>query len=200
MLIIGLTGGIGSGKSAASALFEGFGVHVVDADVVAREVVEPGMPALGRITTHFGQNILEADGSLNRSRLREIIFADSEAKKWLEELLHPIIRNEIIKQLQQARSPYAILVSPLLFETDQHKLCTRSLLIDAPERLQIERASKRDSSNDDAIKRIIASQMSRQMKQQRANDIILNDGDEAHLKAMIDSQHRIYLDLANKLK
>ena len=136
MLIIGLTGGIGSGKSAASALFEGFGVHVVDADVVAREVVEPGMPALERITTHFGQNILEADGSLNRSRLREIIFADSEAKKWLEELLHPIIRNEIIKQLQQARSPYAILVSPLLFETDQHKLCTRSLLIDAPERLQ----------------------------------------------------------------
>lgn len=200
MLIIGLTGGIGSGKSAASALFEGFGLHVVDADVVAREVVEPGMPALERITSHFGQNILEADGSLNRSRLREIIFADSEAKKWLEELLHPIIRNEIIKQLQQARSPYAILVSPLLFETDQHKLCSRSLLIDAPERLQIERASKRDSSNKDAIKKIIASQMSRKMKQQRANDIILNDGDEAHLKAMIDSQHQIYLDLAVKPK
>ena len=200
MLIIGLTGGIGSGKSAASVLFEGFGVHVVDADVVAREVVERGMPALERITTHFGQNILEADGSLNRSRLREIIFADSEAKEWLEELLHPIIRNEIIKQLRQARSPYAILVSPLLFETDQHKLCTRSLLIDAPEELQIERASKRDSSSKDAIKKIIASQMSRQMKQQRANDVILNDGDEAHLKAMIDSQHQLYLDLANKPK
>lgn len=198
MLTIGLTGGIGSGKSAASARFEELGVHVVDADVVSREVVNPGMPALAQIAEHFGHDILEANGTLNRAKLRKIIFADKEAKRWLEELLHPIIRNEIIKQLQQARSPYSILVSPLLFETDQHKLCTRSLLIDAPEILQIERASRRDATNEADIRRIIASQMSREIKQQKANDIILNDGDEAHLRAMVDSQHQMYLELARK--
>jgi dephospho-CoA kinase len=195
MLIIGLTGGIGSGKSAASALFEELGVHVVDADVVAREVVEPGSLGLENIAKHFGQDILDSCGKLNRSKLREVIFRDNEEKKWLEALLHPLIRTEIIKQLEQASSPYVILVSPLLFETDQHLLCTRTLLIDASEELQIARASKRDSTNEDAIKKIIASQMPREEKQQKADDIILNDNNEAHLKAMVDFQHHKYLEL-----
>lgn len=196
MLIVGLTGGIGSGKSAASALFEKLGTHLVDADVVAREVVEPGRPALASISKQFGSDILDEAGSLNRTKLREIIFSDTNAKRWLEALLHPIIRSEIIRQLAQAESPYAILVSPLLFETDQHTLCSRTLLIDAPEELQIERASKRDSSSIDGIKKIIAVQMPRNEKQKHANDIILNDGSEEHLKHMVDSQHQRYLELS----
>lgn len=200
MLIIGLTGGIGSGKSAASARFEELNIHVVDADIVAREVVEPGKPALKTIAKQFGADILDTHGALNRSKLREIIFSDTNAKRWLENLLHPIIRSDIIRQLSEASSPYAILVSPLLFETDQHKLCTRTLLIDAPEALQIERATRRDQSSAEAIKKIIATQMPRASKQKHADDIILNDGDEAHLKRMIDSQHQTYLELASTSK
>ena len=197
MLIIGLTGGIGSGKSAASAFFELLGVHVVDADVVAREVVEPGRPALITIANQFGEDILDGTGKLNRTKLREIIFSDTNAKRWLEALLHPIIRSEIIRQLALAESPYAILVSPLLFETDQHRLCTRTLLIDAPEELQVERAKQRDNSSVEGIKKIIAAQMPRSMKQERADDIILNDNNEEHLKHMVNLQHQRYLELLN---
>lgn len=200
MLIVGLTGGIGSGKSAASAIFEKLGIHVVDADVVAREVVEPGRPALATIAKQFGADILEESGNLNRTKLREIIFSDTNAKRWLEALLHPIIRSEIIRQLAQAKSPYAILVSPLLFETDQHTLCSRTLLIDAQEELQIERASKRDDSSIDGIKKIIAVQMPRDIKQKHANDIILNDGSEEHLEHMVDLQHLRYLELSSQPK
>lgn len=200
MLIVGLTGGIGSGKSAASAIFEKLGIHVVDADVVAREVVEPGRPALGTIAKQFGAEILEESGNLNRTKLREIIFSDTNAKRWLEALLHPIIRSEIIRQLAQAKSPYAILVSPLLFETDQHTLCSQTLLIDAPEELQIERASKRDGSSIDGIKKIIAVQMPRDIKQKHANDIILNDGSEEHLEHMVNLQHQRYLELSSQPK
>ena len=196
MLIVGLTGGIGSGKSAASSIFEELGILVVDADVVAREVVEPGKPALATIAKQFGADILEESGKLNRTKLREIIFSDPNAKRWLEALLHPIIRSEIIRKLAQAESPYAILVSPLLFETDQHTLCTRTLLIDAPEELQIERASKRDDSSIDGIKKIIAVQMPRNIKQKHADDIILNDNNEQHLERMVDSQHQRYLELS----
>ncbi|KZZ51337.1 dephospho-CoA kinase, partial [Oleiphilus sp. HI0122] len=174
MLIIGLTGGIGSGKSAASAHFEKLGIHVVDADLVAREVVEPGKPALATIAKQFGADILNEFGGLDRTKLRAIIFSDTNAKRWLEALLHPIIRSEIIRQISNAESPYAILVSPLLFETDQHKLCSRTLLIDAPKELQIERATKRDNVSIDSIEKIIAAQMPREAKQKHADDIILN--------------------------
>ncbi|KZZ61688.1 dephospho-CoA kinase [Oleiphilus sp. HI0125] len=200
MLIVGLTGGIGSGKSAASDRFETLGVTVVDADVVAREVVEPGSSALGMIAKQFGTDVLHSDGeqkgALNRARLREIIFSDSNAKRWLETLLHPLIRSEIIRQLSQAESAYAILVSPLLFETKQSRLCTRTLLIDATEADQKIRAATRDNASEEDIGKIIAAQMPRKMKQERAHDIILNDGDLDHLNAMVDSQHEEYLKLA----
>jgi dephospho-CoA kinase len=196
MLIVGLTGGIGSGKSAASARFEELGVKVVDADVVAREVVEPERPALKMIAKQFGAHILNPDGSLNRAALREIIFSDSNAKRWIETLLHPLIRSEIIRQLSQAESEYAMLVSPLLFEAKQYQLCTRTLLIDATEDLQKQRASLRDDTTEDAIQRIIEIQMPRESKKKLASDIITNDGDLEYLKAQVDDKHLSYLALA----
>jgi len=198
MWTVGLTGGIGSGKSAASALFEQFGICVVDADVVAREVVEPGTPALGKIAEHFGQDILNNNERLDRAKLRAIIFSKLDEKKWLESLLHPLIRDEIKKQLNSAYSPYAILVSPLLFETDQHQLVNRTLLIDLSEDLQRTRAAERDNSNTEKIQKIIDNQLSRECKIDKADDIISNMHDFAYLREEVERQHLHYLELAHE--
>jgi dephospho-CoA kinase len=200
MFVVGLTGGIGSGKSAASARFEELGIKVVDADIVAREVVEPDSPALKLIVQQFGEQVQNADASLNRAALRQIIFSDSDAKLWLEALLHPLIRSQIIQQLSQAHSKYAILVSPLLFEAKQYELCSRTLLIDASETLQKERASLRDNTTAEAIQKIIEVQMPRESKLQLASDIITNDGDIEHLNAQVDRMHMEYLKLAQSEK
>ena len=194
--ILGLTGGIGSGKSAASQWFEAQGITVVDADVVAREVVEIGQPALTQIQQAFGDWVLLADGSLNRRALREYIFQSPEARKTLESITHPAIRTSIIQQLHAAQSPYAILVSPLLFETNQHELTQHTLLIDATIELQIERASQRDGQNIEQIRNIIAAQMSREQKQTMADDIVLNDGHLDHLYAHLRLLHQKYLNMA----
>ncbi|MGE8538203.1 MAG: dephospho-CoA kinase [Acinetobacter sp.] len=194
--ILGLTGGIGSGKSAASQWFEAQGIVVVDADVVAREVVEIGQPALAQIEQAFGAWVLLEDGSLDRRGLREHIFQSPEARKTLENITHPAIRTSIIQQLQAAQSPYAILVSPLLFETDQHQLTQHTLLIDATIELQIERASQRDGQNIEQIRNIIAVQMSRENKQAMADDIVLNDGHLQHLYAQLQRLHEKYLNMA----
>ena len=194
--ILGLTGGIGSGKSAASQWFEAQGITVVDADVVAREVVEIGQPALTQIQQAFGDWVLLADGSLNRRALREYIFQSPEARKTLESITHPAIRTSIIQQLHAAQSPYAILVSPLLFETNQHELTQHTLLIDATIELQIERASQRDGQNIEQIRNIIAAQMSREQKQTMADDIVLNDGHLDHLYTHLRPLHQKYLNMA----
>ena len=194
--VLGLTGGIGSGKSAASQWFEAQGITVVDADVVAREVVEIGQPALTQIQQAFGDWVLLADGSLNRRALREHIFQSPEARKTLESITHPAIRTSIIQQLHAAQSPYAILVSPLLFETNQHELTQHTLLIDATIELQIERASQRDGQNIEQIRNIIAAQMSREQKQTMADDIVLNDGHLDHLYAHLRLLHQKYLNMA----
>lgn len=196
--VVGLTGGIGSGKSAASAWFESQCIVVVDADVVAREVVQKGQPALKDIHQAFGDWVLQADGELNRRALREHIFKVPEARKVLEQITHPAIRSAIIQQLAQADSPYAILVSPLLFETNQHELTQRTLLIDASEELQILRASQRDGQNEQQIKKIIAAQMPRLRKQQIADDIVLNDGHLDHLYQHLQPMHEKYLAMALK--
>lgn len=196
--VVGLTGGIGSGKSAASAWFESQGIAVVDADVVAREIVQKGQPALAQIQQAFGGWVLLEDGELNRRALREHIFKAPEARKVLEQITHPAIRSSIIQQLQQAASPYVLLASPLLFETSQHELAQRSLLIDASEELQIQRASQRDGQNAEQIKKIIAAQMPRAQKQQRADDIVLNDGHLDHLYLHLQPLHEKYLALAKK--
>lgn len=196
--IVGLTGGIGSGKSAASQWFEEQNICVVDADVVAREVVQKGQTALSEIEQAFGAWVINEHGELDRRALREHIFNHPAARKTLESITHPAIRHSIINQLQSATSPYVILVSPLLFETDQHKLTQRNLLIDASESLQIQRASQRDLQNIEQIKQIIKAQMSRADKQQRANDIILNDGQLEHLYAKLAPLHQHYLTLAQQ--
>jgi dephospho-CoA kinase len=174
--IIGLTGGIGSGKSLVAARFAELSVTVVNADTVAREVVAKGEPALDAIRTHFGEDIVLPNGELDRRKLRGIIFNDPAQKKWLENLLHPLIRLRIVDQLHAAISPYAILESPLLLETDQHLLVEKIIVVDVNEATQIARASLRDGSDIAQIKNIIASQMPRVEKLKKADFVIDNSG------------------------
>lgn len=197
-MIVGLTGGIGSGKSEASIRFEQLGITVVDADKVAREVVTKGSAALNAIAAHFGQTILHADGSLNRALLRTRIFENADDKTWLENLLHPIIRTSLVTQLAQSQSPYSILSSPLLFETHQDELVNRVLVIDSSEAMQVERASKRDANHRQQIQKIMAAQISRTERRQKADDIIENYGDLAALDAAVKKLHAFYLQLAQE--
>lgn len=195
-LIIGLTGGIGSGKSEACKRFAERGIVIVDADIVAREVVAPGRAALAQICAHFGTDIIDTSGQLNRSKLRTIIFSHPDEKQWIESLLHPLINTEIRLQLGNATSDYAILVSPLLLETKQYQLVDRVLVIDTSEQLQLERASQRDKNNEAQIKAIMQTQLSRQERCARANDIIQNHGDINELDAQVEKLHLLYLELA----
>lgn len=198
-MIIGLTGGIGSGKSEVSRRFEQLGITVVDADIVAREVVYKGSYALTEIAKHFGQLILNTDGNLNRSQLRTLIFDNPTEKCWLENLLHPIIRTEILAQLAQSTSSYSILSSPLLFETKQNELVTRVLVIDAMEAAQVARASARDANNTQQIQKIMAAQISRTERCLKADDMIENHGDLNELDVAVKKLHAFYLKVAKKL-
>lgn len=195
MFVVGLTGGIGSGKSAVSDYFHKLGVDVVDADVVARIVVNPGTPALKKIAQHFGNDLLLSDGSLNRAALRQKVFADPTEKAWLENLLHPLIGQEIDNQLANASSPYVIYVSPLLLETQQNYRCHHILVVDAPVELQVERATARDNNTESMIRRIVKQQMPRAERLQQADDILVNDGDLESLYAKIDRLHQKFLRL-----
>ncbi|MDO8345354.1 MAG: dephospho-CoA kinase [Cellvibrio sp.] len=195
-LIVGLTGGIGSGKSEASKRFAERGVLIVDADIVARKVVERGSAALAQIAAHFGSDILDAAGNLNRSKLREIVFSTPTEKQWLESLLHPIINAEIRRQLANSTNIYSILASPLLLETQQFLLVDRILVIDTSEQHQLERAGQRDKNNDAQIKAIMQTQLSRQERCARATDIIQNHGSIDELDVQIEKLHQLYLELA----
>jgi dephospho-CoA kinase len=195
-LIIGLTGGIGSGKSTVAEQFAALGIVSVDADQASRAVVEPGMPALDYIEEHFGPELITADGQLNRPALREIIFADPSEKAWLEALLHPLIRDWIMVQLQAATSDYVILESPLLFETDQHQLVDAVLLVDVPVELQLERASARDGSDKPGIQRIIDAQMPRQTKRDRADFEFDNAQPMATIAPRVLALHQQFLTMA----
>lgn len=196
MFVLGLTGGIGSGKTAASDYLASKGICVVDADVVARQIVEPGQPALAAITQRYGADALLADGSLDRAWLRQKVFAEPAERQWLESQTHPRIRQAIIDQLQNASSEYAVLVSPLLFESGQYQLTQRTLLIDVAEDIQIARATSRDQNDEQQIRRIIAAQMSRTDKRAKADDIADNSKDLAHLYQQLDQLHHTYLQLA----
>lgn len=195
-LVIGLTGGIGSGKTMATDHFARLGITVVDADLASRVVVEPGRPALEEIARHFGPDVLQPDGSLNRPALRAIVFADPEARKVLERITHPRIAEEIARQLAASTSPYTILVSPLLFESGQDRFATRTVLVDTTEALQQQRAARRDGVSEEQIKAIMAVQMSRDDRLARADDVLLNDGDLNHLHAAVEALHQRYLALA----
>lgn len=196
-LIIGLTGGIGSGKSVASRWFEQQGIFTVDADVIAREIVTVGQPALVQIHAVFGDWVLLNSGELNRMALREHIFKNPNARHQLEQITHPIIRDNIINQLYETtNSPYHILISPLLFETQQYQLVHRTLLIDVDEQTQLERASQRDGQSIEQIQRIIQSQMSREEKQRLADDILFNQGNIEELQHQLYQIHQKYLQLS----
>lgn len=198
MLVVGLTGGIGSGKSAVSRRFEQLGIQVVDADQVARQVVEPGTPALAAIREHFGDDILQGDGQLDRAALRRIVFSDTAAKQWLEATLHPRIGEEIQRQLAAAPGPYVILASPLLVESGQTRLCHRILVVDVPEAIQIERTMHRDDNDAAQVERIMASQASRDQRLEAADDVIDNSGAEAALDPQVERLHQRYLALAGE--
>ena len=192
---LGLTGGIGSGKSAAAEHFAQLGITCVDADQAARWVVEPGRPALAEIAGHFSSVVLRPDGSLDRAALRAAIFADPAERRWLEALLHPLIRQEILAALARAATPYAILVSPLLFESGQRALVRRGLVIDAPEALQLERAMRRDGVDETQVRAILAAQLPRTERLAKADDVICNDGDLAQLHTEVERLHSFYLTL-----
>jgi len=199
-LAIGLTGGIGSGKSTVAAAFADLGVKVVDADQAARAVVEPGSSALQVIDDHFSrrhpdQAIILPSGELNRPALREIIFTDADEKNWLEQLLHPLIEQWIITQLQNSgSSPYVILESPLLFETDQQHLVDAVLLIDIPSEQQLQRASQRDGASREQIQAIINTQMSREQRRQNADWIFDNTQPPATIAPRVLELHQVFLD------
>lgn len=191
--VVGLTGGIGSGKTAASDWFRTQGIAVVDADIVSREVVEPGQPALDAIRAHFGSEVIQAGGTLDRAALRAKVFADADERRWLEQLLHPLIAASIARQLAEATSAYALLVSPLLFETAQRNFVRRALLIDVPEDMQLARTTVRDGVPEAQVKAIIAAQMSRDERRARADDIVVNDGSLAQLHERLAARHDDYL-------
>lgn len=194
--IVGLTGGIGCGKTTVSNLFHAFGVPVIDADIVARQVVAPGSPCLSTITEHFGPDILLENGELNRSLLRQKVFSNTEDKTWLDNLLHPAIRQRILTELAGVQSAYAILVAPLLLENGLEQYVQRVLVIDVPESVQVKRTLTRDNTSEQQVKAIMAAQLPRQERLNRADDIITNDSSVAELAPKVAALHQQYLQLA----
>ena len=197
MFVVGVTGGIGSGKSAATDHFEALGIEVVDADIASRTIVQAGKPALVSIAQHFGDSILLFDGTLNRAALREKVFSEPAKRQWLEQLTHPLIREEITAGLESATSAYTILSSPLLIESTQSALCSRILVIDATEQLQLNRTVFRDNNSESQVKSIIAAQISREERLNHADDVILNDQSLSTLQGEVERLHQQYLTLAS---
>lgn len=196
MLIVGLTGGIGSGKSVVSNKFKSLGINIIDADVAARTVVEPGRSALLEIKDHFGPNILTKEGVLDRAQLREIIASDPKERAWLESVLHPKIGEQITKELAKATSNYIIYVAPLLLETSAHKICSRILVVDVPKEVQINRTVSRDKVSVDQIEKIISSQMNRDERLKKADDILLNTGTVQELEEKVIELHKKYSEMS----
>jgi len=194
--IVGLTGGIGSGKTTVANLFADLGITLVDADIVAREVVAKDSEGLAKITEHFGADVCQADGTLNRIALREIIFNQPQQRDWLNNLLHPMIRKNMLNQVQQAESAYVIMVVPLLFENGLDKLVNTTLVVDVDPKLQISRTSERDSVASTQVEQIILSQMPRQQRLSMADEIIDNHGELNTLRSKVASLHHKYLELA----
>jgi len=197
MMVVGLTGGIGCGKSAVTRLFERHGVPVIDADIVARDVVAPGQPALGLITQRFGDKVVAADGKLDRARLRQIVFDNPQARRDLEAILHPRIRQSMRQQLDALSTPYAILSVPLLQETGQVNTVDRVLVVDCSEEVQMERICKRDSVDRAHVRLILDAQSSRTEKLQIADDVIDNSGPLESLEPQVEALHRFYLQQSN---
>jgi dephospho-CoA kinase len=197
MFTVGLTGGIGSGKSAAAARFAELGAAVVDTDVIARELTVPRSPALDAIHALFGSDVIAADGTLDRAALRRRVFGDTVARGQLEAVLHPRIHQEVVTRLAALSAPYAVAVIPLLVETRRFRdLPDRVLVIDCPEDVQIERAMARSGLGREEVSAIIAAQASRSERLAAADDVIVNTGTREALRAEVDALHQRYLALA----
>ncbi|WP_261903140.1 dephospho-CoA kinase [Vibrio fortis] len=197
--IIGLTGGIASGKTTVADLFqEHFNIDIVDADIVAREVVAVGSDGLRQITEHFGEAILLEDGTLNRAKLREQIFSNPEDKAWLNALLHPMIHNKIEEGLTNIRSPYGLLVAPLLIENQMQGMADRVLIVDVPTEVQIQRTMNRDNVSEEQVKAILKSQASREQRLAIADDVIKNHTKNQDLLPQITDLHQKYLAISTQ--
>ena len=189
-LVVGITGGIGSGKSAVTQRLEQHGITVVDADVAARVIVEPGKPALAAIAEHFGADILQQDGTLDRAKLRTRVFSDESERRWLEQLTHPLIGQEIVDQISASRSAYTVLSSPLLLDTSQKALADCVGVVDVPEAMQLQRTMQRDSNDEAQVKRIMAAQLGRDERLALADIVINNSGTLEELNSQVDELHK----------
>lgn len=197
MLIIGLTGGAGSGKSVVASEFAKHGITIVDADKIAREILEPGQNTTKEVVARFGQSILDGD-EINRRALRDIILNDTEAKTWLNSLMHPIIRSRMNEYALKSTTPYTICVVPLLFENNLASQYNRILVIDCSEQVQIERIMARDSVDEGAARALLAAQTSREARLAGAHDVINNTGDLAMLNKQVTKLHNKYLEISKK--
>ncbi len=195
--IVGLTGGIGSGKTTVANMFAHYNIALIDADIIARKVVKPKTPALQKIIEYFGQQFLLADGNLDRAKLREKVFNDHEAKKWLNNLLHPLIRTALLEELSTAKSPYCLLIAPLLIENKLTRYVDRILVIDVDEETQLSRAMQRDKNSQTLIKSIMQSQLPRQDRLAVADDIIDNTKTLENVHEQVAQLHQFYLKLAS---
>ena len=195
--VVGLTGGIGSGKSAATAYFEKLGIDIVDADEVARDVVAPGSEGLKEIVNRFENSILLEDGNLNRAALREKVFSDINEKNWLNNLLHPLIRLRMQHLISESTSPYCILSVPLLVENKLTEMCNYVVVVDCPETMQLERALKRDGSTEETIRNIMASQATRNERIEAADTVLDNSTTLSALSAQIADLHNTLLALSS---
>ena len=197
MFSVGLTGGIASGKSTVSNLFSEHGVPVIDTDVISRQLLQPGEPAYRQVCDRFGDEILDADGKIDRAALRRIVFSDPQQKKWLETMLHPLIYQRSHDAIvRHSAADYVLLVVPLLFETNFQSLVDRILVVDCPAEQQIIRLMKRDNIDEELARSMLAQQLSNEQRVARAHDIIDNRSDNADLRAQVDALHRAYQSMA----
>lgn len=196
MLAVGLTGGIGSGKSRVSDAFARLGVPVIDTDIIARELVAPGQPALDEIRAAFGDAVFTAEGELDRRALRQRIFSQPDQRRKLEAILHPRIRAEVRRQIAALSAPWVLIVIPLLLESGQGDLVQRVLVVDAPVELQRARTTQRDRISEEEVDRILAAQLSREQRLAAADDVIVNDGSLADLQQQVEKHYHFYNRLA----
>jgi dephospho-CoA kinase len=194
--VVGISGGIGSGKTTVTDLFTKLGIEVIDADVIAREVVEPGSPALKTIIDKFGHSVLDSSGSLDRAKLRTLVFNDSDIKNWLNQLLHPAIRQLMLLQTQQAKSTYCLMSVPLLVENKIYEQLDRVVIVDVDEPTQLRRTLLRDKTNEQQIRAIMSAQATRQQRLAVADDVIDNNGKADDLDKQVAQLHQQYLQLA----
>lgn len=195
--VVGLTGGIGCGKSCTSQFFSDLGIDVIDTDVIARQLTQPNGSAISLIQNTFGSSVITADGALDRNKMRDLVFANSESRHKLEQILHPLILKAVIRRIKQSQAPYVIVVIPLLFETnDYNHLIQHILVIDCDEQQQLLRTMERSNLSEQKVRSIMATQVTRETRIQKADDVILNNQDIEYLKAQILLLHHKYLALS----